>query len=41
MRSFWAGFCEGIAGDWPILAAAGGVWSALVLLLAAKGVDGI
>lgn len=41
MRSFWAGLREGIASDWPILAGAGGVWSALVLLLAAKGVDGL
>jgi hypothetical protein len=41
VRSFLSGLREGIATDWPILAGAGGVWSALILLLAAKGVDGL
>jgi len=40
VRAFVLGLREGIARDWPILAGAGGVWSALVLALAARGVDG-
>jgi hypothetical protein len=35
-----SGLREGIAADWPILAGAGGIWAALVLMLAAKDVDG-
>jgi hypothetical protein len=38
---FLSGLREGIATDWPILAGAGGVWTALILTLAAKDVDGL
>lgn len=41
MRALLSGLREGIATDWPILAGAGGVWSALILLLASKDVDGL
>lgn len=41
MRAFLSGLREGIATDWPILAGAGAVWSVLILMLAAKGVDGL
>jgi hypothetical protein len=41
VRAFLSGFREGLAADWPILAGAGAVWSVLILMLAAKGVDGL
>ena len=41
MKSFLSEFRLSVLMDWPILAAAGAVWAALVLLLAAEGVDGL
>lgn len=41
MRYFLSGLREGIAEDWPILLGTGAIWSVLLLLLEAKGVDGL
>jgi uncharacterized membrane protein YqgA involved in biofilm formation len=41
MKEFLSEFRHSMVADWPILAGAGAVWAALVLLLAAEGVDGL
>lgn len=41
MRRFLQEFRDGVTADWPVLAGAGAVWAALVLLLASEGIDGL
>jgi hypothetical protein len=41
VKQVWSEWTRSATEDWPIVAGAGSVWAVLVLLLAAKGLDGL